>query len=248
MSTQQESIEPRAMRNRDPLSYTRKAVGLDGKEAIVSMPHYRILAKPTTHNGVRTEDSNLHEILRHPENVRRTGFGFIGVKRIEPFLEGIKGVDAWGYEVELSRNGSLELRCPLSNTQFQWYKQESGIPSHSNWLYPYGVCEYPVTFMRLVKEIYQVAGIASPIHVQQEYQNLNGFLLVGRHPLNPLFGKLEHEQRVYNSSKPIVSQQTANPDFVPDHVAYDLVRPVYASFGLSEDLIPLFDENRNFTP
>ena len=180
--------------------------------------------------------------------MRRTGFGFIGVKRIEPSPEGIKGIDAWGYEVELSRNGSLELRCPLSNTQFQWYKVESGIPSYLNWLYPYGVCEYPVTFMRLVREIYQAAGIVSPIRVQQEYQNLNGFLLVGRHPLNPLFGKLEHEQRVYNSSKPIVSQQTANPDFVPDHVAYDLVKPVYASFGLSEELIPLFDENHKFTP
>ena len=121
-------------------------------------------------------------------------------------------------------------------------------PTHSNWLYPYGVCEYPVTFMRLVKEIYQAVGITSKIHVRQEYHNLNGFLLVGRHPLNPLFGKLDHEQRVYSSFDPIVSQLTVDPCFAPDKVAYDLVKPVYTSFELSEDLIPLFDENHNFTP
>ena len=214
----------------------------------MSQPHYRILAEPTTHNAVRTEDSHIHKILQNPENIRRTGFGFIGVKGIDSTSEGIRGVDAWGYEVQLSRNGSLELTTPLSNTQFQWYKQESGIPAHWNWLYPYGVCEYPVTFMRLVKEIYLAAGITSQIHVQQEYHNLNGFLLVGRHPLNPLFGKLDDERRVYNSFEPIVSHQTVNPCFDADRVAYELVKPVYASFGLSDDLIPLFDENHHFTP
>ena len=248
MSSQQESIEPRVTRNPETSSYNGRLVGLDNKESIAGAPYYRIIAEPTTHNVVRTEDSHIHKILRNPGNVRRTGFGFIGVKRIDSSPEGIKGVDAWGYEVELSRNGSLGLRCPLSNTQFQWYKQESDIPSHSNWLYPYGVCEYPVTFMRLVKEIYQAARIDSQIYVQQEYHNLNGFLLVGRHPLNPLFGKLDHEQRVYNSFDPIVSHQTVNPCFDADQVAYDLVKPVYASFGLSEDLIPLFDANHNFTP
>ena len=248
MSSQQESIEPRAMGSPKLSSYNGRTVGLGSKEAIVSAPYYRVLAESSTHHAVRTEDSNIHKILRNPGNVRRTGFGFIGVKRIDSSPEGIKGVDAWGYEVELSRNGSLGLQCPLSNTQFQWYKQESGIPSHSNWLYPYGVCEYPVTFMRLVKEIYQAARIDSQIYVQQEYHNLNGFLLVGRHPLNPLFGKLEHEQNVYRSFDPIVSQLTVNPCFEADQVAYDLVKPVYASFGLSEDLIPLFDANHNFTP
>ena len=248
MSSGQESIEPRAMGSHEPSSFNGRTVGLDIKKTILSAPYYRILATPTTYQTVRTEDSNIHEILLSPSDVRRTGFGFIGVKRIEPSPEGIKGTDAWGYEVELSRNGSLGLTTSLSNTQFQWYKVESGIPSHSNWLYPYGVCEYPVTFMRLVKEIYQAAGITSQIYVKQEYHNLNGFLLVGRHPLNPLFGKLDHERRVYNSFDPIVSHQTVNPCFDADRVAYDLVKSVYASFGLSDDLIPLFDENHHFTP
>ncbi len=212
--------------------------------------YYRIHAEAITSNpnAVHTDDQGIRDILRNPPNVRRTGFGFIGVTRIEPSLQGIKGIDAWGYEVVLSRNGLLELQSPLSRIQFQWYKAESGIPSHLNWLYPYGVCEYPVTFMRLVKEIYQTAGINTLVHVQQEYHNLSGFLLVGRHPLNPLFGTVKHERNVYTSTAPIVSKQTVNPDFIPDQVAYSLVEGVYAAFGLDKDLIPLFDANQNFTP
>lgn len=246
MSSQQESIEPLAMGDSKPSSYTGRMVGLDCK----SEPCYQITVVPTQHNphAVFTNNSNIREILINPRNVRRTGFGFIGAKRIEPSLQGIKGIDAWGYEVLLLRNGLLELQSPLSRIQFQWYKAESGIPSHLNWLYPYGVCEYPVTFMRLVKEIYQAAGIHSQVHVQQEYHNLSGFLLVGRHPLNPLFGTLEHERNVYSSTAPIVSKHTVDPNFVPDQVAYSLVKDVYAAFGLGKDLIPLFDAKHNFTP
>ena len=248
MSSQQGSIQPRAVGGSEPASYSGRTVGQNRKTPILSEPYYQISVEPTTHHIVRTEDSNIHKILLNPGNVRKTGFGYIGAKRIEPSPDGIAGIDVWGYGVELWHNGFLRLRRPLSSTQFQWYKQERNIPSHSNWLYPYGVCEYPVTFMRLAKEIYQAAGINSQIHVQQEYHNLSGFLLVGRHPLNPLFGLLEHERNVYASTAPIVSKQTVNPNFVPDSVAYNLVRKVYTSFGLGEDLIPLFDANHNFTP
>ena len=219
-------------------------------DAVSDEPYYRMLAVPKTlsSNTTSEHEQEIEDILKDPPNVRRTGFGFIGVKRIEPLEEGLKGVDVWGYEVLLLKNGFLELRTPLSNTQFQWYKQESQISDGSNWLYPYGVCEYPVTFMRLVKEIYSVAGIDSQIHVQQEYHNLHGFILVGGHPRNPGFGLFEHHQRKYRSSGPIVSKQTVGLDFVPDHVAYDLVKEVYAAFKLGPEVIPLFDANHNFTP
>ena len=156
--------------------------------------------------------------------------------------------DVWNYEVVILQNGFLELRSPLSSTRFQWFKEESGISADSNWLYPYAVCEYPVTFMRLVQAIYSAVGINSSIIVQQEYRNLSGFLLVGRHPSVPLFGIVEEFQHVYTQSDAIGNQQTIQPTFVPDQVAYNLVKEIYASFGLTEDLIPLFDENHNFVP
>ena len=53
---------------------------------------------------------------------------------------------------------------------------------------------------------------------------------------------------MYTQSDAIGTQQTIEPELVPDQVAYDLVKEVYASFRLTEDLIPLFDTNHNFVP
>ena len=53
---------------------------------------------------------------------------------------------------------------------------------------------------------------------------------------------------MYTRSDAIGTQQTIEPEFVPDRAAYNLVKEVYASFGLTEDLIPLFDTNHNFIP
>ena len=220
------------------------------EETVSDKPYYRILAVPTTlnPNAVSTQEQEVHDILQYPQNVRRTGFGFIGVERIENSLEGIKGIGVLGYEVIILKNGFLELRHPLSSDQFQWFKEERGFSADSKWLYPYAVCEFPVTFMRLVQTIHSISGITSSILVQQEYRNLSGFLLVGRHPSNPLFGRIEEHQQMYTQSDAIGQKWTIEPEFVPDQAAYDLVKEIYASFGLSEDLIPLFDANHNFVP
>ena len=238
--------------DQDDVDSLLRLMQLRFKNAISGEPYYRIFAVPMTEllkpDAIPTDDELVRHILKDPPNVRKTGFGFIGVKRIEPLEEGIKGVDVWGYEVLLLKNGFLELRTPLSSTQFQWYKQERQIPDDSHWLYPYGLCEYPVTFLRLVKEIYSAAGVDSQIHVQQEYHNLHGFILVGGHPRNPGFGLFEHHHRRYQSTGAIVSKQTISLDFVPDHVAYDFIKEVYAAFELGPEAIPLFDANRYFSP
>ena len=226
------------------------------EETISNEPYYRILAAPTTLNpdAVPTQEQEIQAILRNPQNVRRTGFGFRGVKTITSPPEGIMGIDVWdpkdvgNYEVVILRNGFLELRSPLSSTHFQHFKIESGVSAGSKWLYPYAVCELPVTFMNLVKAIYLAAGIDYRIIVQQEYRNLNGFLLVGTHPTSPLFGRVEEFQNVYTQSDAIGRQHTIKSEFTPDWVAYDLVKEIYAFFGLLEGLIPFFNENRNFDP
>ena len=162
------------------------------EQEISDEPYYRIFAVPRTLNpdAVSTREQEIHDILRNPPNVRKTGFGFIGVQSLTSSSEGITGLDVWGYKVVIFKNGFFELRRPLSSTQFQHRMENSGISADSNWLYPYAVCELPVTFMRLVKAIYLAAGIDSEILVQQEYRNLSGFLLDRRksEPIR-LFGR-----------------------------------------------------------
>ena len=159
--------------------------------------------------------------------------------------EGIEGPNITDGEIILLKNGFLEVRCPLSDTiQFQWRHEESGFSEQ--WLYPYTVCEFPVTFLRLVKEIYEASGIDSKVFIQQEYHNLTGFMLVGGSPVSNAFGIRPDGRCIYESSRPIISKQTVERDFNPEHVAYDLVRDVYGSFGFDKQWIPAFDENGNF--
>ena len=60
-------------------------------------------------------------------------------------------------------------------------------------------------------------------------------------------GAFLDERGVYEGDHtPIHSEWWACNNFIPDHVAYGLVKGVYAAFGLDTRAIPAFDENRNF--
>ena len=242
-------LEPKDTLEQTEVRGFLRSMNLRFDKATLSEPYYRIFAIPTTltPSAVQTEEQNIREILRNPPDIRKGAFGFTGTRKILSIGEGISGFNFGEGEVILLDNGFFELRCPLSDSVFQWQISSYEMFSDSEWLYPYVVCEYPVTFLRLVKAIYTAANIESRILVQQEYHNLTGFLLVGRHPKDPNFGKFENERRVYELAHPIVSKQIVNPDFTPDCVAYDFVTDVYTHFGLSKTLIPpLFDEEYNF--
>ena len=218
-------------------------------ETISNQPYYRIFAAPRELNpeAIDTRSENTRNILRSPPNIRQYGFGVIGIleRDIVRFPEGIKGSNMGSGEIILLKNGFLEVRCPLSDSHFQWMREEARMSTP--WLYPHVVCEFPVSFLKLVKGIYKASDIDSSIIIQQEYHNLRGFMLPKGHPSNIGFSAFQDEGDVYRHSDSIVSKLTVDSDFVPDHVAYDLVKDVYDHFGLDERFIFLFDENGNFT-
>ena len=214
----------------------------------LDQPYYRILAVPKELNPdtVNTQSENIRNILQNPPNIRRVGFGVTGMIESDrvPSREGIKGRDMYG-EIILLKNGFLEVRCPLSDSHFQWMHEKSRISTH--WLYPHVVCEFPVSFLKLVKAIYEASDMNSSVFIQQEYHNLLGFMLPRVVPSDPFFHAFENEKDIYTHSTPIVSERTVDLNFIPDHVAYDLVKDVYDYFGLDGKWIPFFDENHNFT-
>lgn len=218
------------------------------QEATSGKPYYRILAVPETLNlhAVSTQDDRIRALLRDPPDRRYANFGVTGFQEISSTAEGISAPDTSRGGMTLLRNGLIEVRCPLSgSSQFQWRRNDFEIPT-TWWLYPHVVCEFPVTFLRLVKAIYAYSRINSRVLIQQEYHNLTEFTLIGGHPASTFFGLLPVGQGVYEQSQPIISKRTVNPDFVSDHVAYDLVKEVYDSFGLNYGDIPDFDEDDNF--
>lgn len=211
-------------------------------------PTYRIFTVPKElrRNLVNTRDNKIRDILFNPPVVRDLGFGFRGVHKIRPIQEGIKGDGIKGeQEIVLLDNGYLELRSPLENSLFQWRRTESGFHD-TNWLYPYAVCELPVTFLMLAKQIYAMSKVSSSIVVKQEYWNVNGFVLMPGHPANPFF--MSFDGAKYKRENIIGKQMELALDFEPDNVAYQLVQEVYDYFGFGEKQIPLFDENKKFKP
>ena len=218
------------------------------EDNISGEPYYRIFAVPEEldRNAIDTGNDNIRSILQKPPNIRRTGFGVTGMleRDMSPSTEGIKGTNIGSGEIILLKNGFLEVRCSLANSYFQWMHDQSGLSTP--WLYPHVVCEFPVSFLKLLKGLYEVSGINSRIVIQQEYHNLENYVLIGGNPSNPFFRRSPCGTQVYQSSEPIISERTVESNFVPDYVAYDLVKGLYESFGLDAEWIPDFDEEGNF--
>jgi hypothetical protein len=221
-------------------------------EEISDQPYYRIFASPEEpiRNVVSTEDQRILDILSNPPNKRFAGFGVTGLLKREMYqLEnGIKGSNITGGKITLLNNGYFEVQCSI-NIQFQrgWGDPQFAIPKSIKWLYPYVVIEFPVSFMRLVKAIYDESGINSDVFIQQNYHNITGYALPEGPPTYPTFGAFLDERGVYEGKSPIHSVQWTGYKFNPDQVAYGLVRDVYAKFGLTDvHSIPAFDEKGNF--
>ncbi len=222
------------------------------------VPYYRIIAVPEKLDPdlFSAKQNDIIRIVSDPPRpyIRKEGFGFLGIPReISYTSEGWIGKGVSQQEIILLRNGFIELRCPLLSEFFQWWKGNVMPFAATNepWLYPYAVCEYPVSFLRLIKSMYSEINANCKIYIQQEYLHIDEFTLVSGHPGNPFFGVSMSSQHKYNpaeTDQPAIIKKTIEPDFDPDQVAYDLVRYVYSCFGLNESSIPLFDENHNFTP
>ena len=175
------------------------------------------------------------------------GFGVRGVLRNETFsdLEEIKGSNIGHGDINVLKNGYIETRCPIFNTYFLSGSQRSPLLADfdsMNWMDPIVVCDYPVSFLRLVRDLYDVSNITCPVTVVQEYHNIQGLTLPAGEPqFLSLVHCLDGAHR-YGNQVPIVSEATVYPKFNPDQTAYSLLKNVYTAFGLREADIPFFDK------
>ena len=218
--------------------------------------YYRISVMPSDLNpsAISLCDQKIQEILFSPPHERLRGFGVRGFLRRETYreLNGIKGsnIGLDPGEIILQFNGYLEYRCPIFNSYFFWGKE---LPQYANfdamnWLYPLVVCEHPVSFLRLVRELYTAAGINCPFVVMQEYHNLFRLALpAGTPDYSSLILCSDGEHRCC-SWDPIISDTTVySHNFNPDQTAYGLLKNVYTAFGLRQVDIPFFDKWGNFS-
>jgi hypothetical protein len=108
-------------------------------------------------------------------------------------------------------------------------------------LYPIPVVEYPVSFLRLHKLLTQCAGLRSDFLIEIQYRNVAGYILPPGAPNK--YG----ETRKSRQTRPFLRQHLrhdlkARADFSPDLSAYEILKKVYLSFGLTEEAIPYFSK------
>lgn len=153
---------------------------IEFRQSKEKVPYYRISAIPfdLNPNAISFEDANIQKILFNPTYERLRGFGVRGFLRRETYseLDGIRGsnIGLDSGEIILQRNGYLQYRCPIFDSYFFYGKR---LPQYAdfddlNWLYPLVVCEHPVSFLRLVRELYAAANITCSFVVIQEYSTL----------------------------------------------------------------------------
>ena len=246
-----DSREINALRIRD-INDLRHLMNNRFKQSIKKAPYYRIYAIPATLNpdAISFQNEKIQEILFNTPHKRPCSYGVSGFLKSKtlPDAEGLKGSNIVHGEIILLKNGYYEYRCPILNSYLLGKKfQQDAFFNSKNWLYPLAVCEQPVSFLRLVRELYDGAGITYPVTVVQEYHNILGLTLPAGSP-DPL--SLVHcsdGANQYGSQIPIVSEANVYPNFHTDQIAYSLLKNVYEGFGLGEGDIPFFDEGRNFT-
>ena len=204
-------------------------------------PKYRIFIAPERLDKalIDTRSLAVKEILLSPPNLRPDCFGFRGLSKTRLTPEGIEGIGITAeQELTLTKNGYLELRCPLRSALFQWYKEEAGVPD-VNWLYPYAVLEMPLSILKVAKALYEIANIRTNIRLGQEYRNVAGFALPYGHPRSPFFGR---KLKAFEGQHIVSREIVLNSDYEPRRVARVLVEEVYTHFGYKENEVPQLED------
>lgn len=204
-------------------------------------PAYRIYCIPKipSKGMIDTRDREIQKLVEKPPRLRPSSFGYTGLVGIRMTPEGIKGVGVTAdQELVLLENGYIELSCALRNRHFQWKKEDYGYKD-IDWLYPYTVAEMPASFLRMVKDLYELAKVKSQIKIGQEYRNIKGFILVGGHPSNPFFG---FEEEAFEGDHIICRTIVVDAEFDEKEAAKALIEEVYSYFKIRREMIPEIKE------
>lgn len=189
---------------------------------------------------VNVDREDVRALLNNPPGSRPCGWNMKARgQQIERFSEGVRcGTKDYEY-LELLSNGHMEFWTPLDD-HFCWRQSSEEFRLRPR-LYPYPVTEYPCTFLRLYRALADAAQISCGFTVGLWYLNVKGYALA---PYAP--------QAYAGASAPFAEDHLVVPplqvgnDFVPDKVAYELLRVVYAAFGFEADAIPFFTQGEGF--
>jgi len=201
---------------------------------------------PLIDESVDTNDNKIQNILRQPEYYRPNGWnmGFINNgEQLKPTFDGIEKNYADGQSLRLFRNGYLEFFKPV-DYHFSWAQGDEDYKKSPRFN-AYAITEFPVSFLRLIKQLVQEFGLTTSYIVKMAFFHCGDYKLCSGHPKSHahLFPHLIKETnldgRIYEKVIKDINTST-------DAEAHILIERLYNTFGFTTEAIPFFDEQKFF--
>jgi len=182
--------------------------------------------------------TNIKPIINNPPGSRKSGwnvdFSYFNLNKIR---EGIEiGRKDYKY-LKLMDNGHMELWVPLDDT-FCWRQPIEEFKIRPR-LYPYPVTEYPVTFLRLYKKLFENINSDEGFIFSMYYANLKEYFLPPYSPGTAGFD-FPISRNPFEEQNFSITQNIPN-DFDPEKKAFDSIKRFYFSFGHEAETIPFYN-------
>ncbi len=149
----------------------------------------------------------------------------------------------WGPKnnlLTLFANGHMSFRC-LLDQRFCWSQDDDEFKARPRFS-SYAVVEYPVSFLRLYRQLVSKFGINdSEWCVGFCYHKPKGYFLAPGHPMSGFFDV--GDAKMYEGSNDLVLAELTNKEWTPDILAYFLLTQLFARFGFSERSIPFYKDS-----
>lgn len=200
----------------------------------------RLTITPTPLVGelVDPSDKSMKQFLQEPPNQRYAGWNMAPFGNVRTTSQGFETEKPLERELILLRNGHFEFRTEI-DSHFSWKQDPQEFKTHPL-LYPLPVTEYPVSFLRLAKELYARLRYSGRLFWRMRYYNIKGCQLRPYHP--QAIGYSLRDAKYFEENHLFV-QGNLESDYDPDSSALKLIQELYYSVGFTREHIPFFDES-----
>ncbi|RLC63885.1 MAG: hypothetical protein DRI01_04390 [Chloroflexi bacterium] len=216
------------------------------RKEVGDKPFFRIAGTPAIPKSdlIDPTSSAIRTLIEAPPGSRPHGWSMnLSPALVELFGAGIRrGIKNYAY-LELFKNGHMEFWKPLDE-HFCWRQSEEEMNKRPT-LYLYPVVEYPVTFLRVYRELVNQMPMESDLLINLCYVNVKGYNLLPYAPGSVGFA-FNETTRPYDELHIILPEKRVEREFDPDKTAYELTEQVFNSFGLEGKVIPFFTEEGLF--
>lgn len=211
---------------------------------IGSQRTFRITGTPVDLGEVEADLGNheLQDLLEAPPG-RQGGWNVSPLRPLRRSSLGFETERPDFHHLKFIKNGHLEFWTAIDD-HFSW-RQKAADQKVNPLLYPYPVVEYPVSFLRLYRQVADLLEIKSDCTFQMEYVNVQGAILRPYQPESIGYDHTVEGIRPLAKNRLVFPKNKFPSGFDPDPAAFELIKDLYFEFGYGMEQIPFFDSNRH---